>query len=189
MITYPEPIIVERDGTLLGESGGSAWFNEPQTHRYLLTRSWSAAPLMTWLLLNPSTADAFADDPTIRRCAGFAKREGCGGIQVLNLYGLRATDPHDLWDSAGAGVDPVGASNDVIIADRVRSGLVVAGWGNHGARRGRQVARQLTAAGVDLLCLGVTGSGQPIHPLARGRHRVPDTAPLLPWNPPREGAG
>ena len=53
MITYPEQIIVERDGTLLGETGNSAWFNPARTHRYLLTRSWSPAPLMTWLLLNP----------------------------------------------------------------------------------------------------------------------------------------
>lgn len=185
---YPEVITIETGDALFG-LGASAWFNETRTHRYLLTRSWSASHVMTWIMLNPSTADAFTDDPTIRRCAGFAKREGCGGIQVLNLYGLRATDPHDLWDSAGAGVDPVGASNDVIIADRVRSGLVVAGWGNHGVRRGRAVAQRLIAAEVDLLCLGVTGNGQPIHPLARGRHRVPDTAPLLPWTPPREGAG
>lgn len=187
MITYPEPIIVERDGTLLGETGSSAWFNEARTHRYLLTRSWSAAPLMTWLLLNPSKAGAFISDPTVGRCVGFAKRDGCGGIQILNLYGFRATDPRDLWDSP----DPVGASNDAIIADRVRGGLVVAGWGNHGmiSGRGLEVALLLTAAGVDLLCLGVTGSGQPLHPLARGRHRVPDTAPLLPWTPPGGGAG
>ena len=185
---YPELIIVDTGGALFG-LGASAWFNEAGTHRYLLTRSWSDAPLMTWIMLNPSTADASADDPTIRRCTRFAEREGCGGIQVLNLYGLRATDPHDLWDSAGAGVDPVGASNDAIIADRVRSGPVVAGWGNHGAAGdGHAVAQRLIAAGVDLLCLGVTGSGQPLHPLARGRHRVPDTAPLLPWTP-GEGAG
>jgi hypothetical protein len=186
IVTYPELILVDTGGALFGLDG-SAWFNETRTHRYLLTRTWGEGPLMTWIMLNPSKAGAETGDPTMHRCVTFAKREGCGGIQILNLYGIQSPSPQAIRDSP----DPVGASNDMIIDDRARGGLVVAAWGNHGAAggRGRIVAERLTAAGVDLLCLGVTGSGQPLHPLARGRHRVPDSAPLLPWNPPQEGAG
>jgi hypothetical protein len=68
-------------------------------YRYLLWRTWNPkANTMVWLMLNPSTADAMNDDPTIRRCIGFAQREGCGSIQVLNLYALRATKPKHLFD-------------------------------------------------------------------------------------------
>jgi hypothetical protein len=59
------------------------------------------------LLLNPSTADATADDPTIRRCRGFARLWGCAGITVA-LYALRATDAAALWRHS----DPKGPEND-----------------------------------------------------------------------------
>jgi hypothetical protein len=62
---------------------------------------------MAWVMLNPSTADAEVDDPTIRRCMSFAKREGYDGIEVLNLYGLRATKPKHLLDHP----DPEGPQN------------------------------------------------------------------------------
>lgn len=49
--------------------------------RYSLTRSWAAegAPLlpMCFVMHNPSTADAAVDDPTIRKCIGFAQRANC----------------------------------------------------------------------------------------------------------------
>ena len=130
---------------------------------------------MTWIMLNPSTADAFADDPTIRRCASFARREGCGGIKVVNLFALRATDPRELRRHP----DPVGACNDRVIDAHAR-GLVVVAWGAGGALGGRDAdaARILEAAGVTPVCLGVTAGGQPRHPLyVRG-----DT-PLVPWRP------
>jgi hypothetical protein len=164
-------------------TGGSlAIFNADRTHRYLLVRRWGSGPLLTWIMLNPSTADAFTDDPTIRRCTGFARRDGYDGIQVLNLFALRATDPGGLRGHE----DPVGLYNDRFLAEYPRA-AVVAAWGTHGRFNDRDlaVAERMAEAGIALLCLGVTREGHPKHPLARGRERVPDDAPLVPWEPLR----
>lgn len=73
-------------------------------YRYELTRRWAPGPLVGWVMLNPSRADAHTDDPTVRRCVGFAHRWGYGGLIIRNLYALRATDPAALADH----LDPVG---------------------------------------------------------------------------------
>lgn len=65
-------------------------------YRYRLGRAWAGGPTCTFIMLNPSTADADQDDPTIRRCVGFAKALGCGALEVVNLYAYRATNPRDL---------------------------------------------------------------------------------------------
>ena len=97
-------------------------------YRYRLTRTWdAAAPALLFVMLNPSTADASEDDPTIRRCLGFARRERAGGLVVANLFAFRATDPKALEDAA----DPIGPDNARWIETCVRetSGPIVAAWG------------------------------------------------------------
>lgn len=185
-----EPLVTDwaADDLVTGRPTGWAVFNQARTHRYLLARYWdirNPAGALTWVMLNPSTADAFAGDPTIRRCMRFARREGYGGIRVLNLYGHRSPDPATLR----AATDPAGLSSDAALTQWAH-GTVVVAWGAHpfAADRAAQVAAQLTRSGARLLCLGTTRDGSPIHPLARGRSRVPDTAPLVPWAPPDVGA-
>jgi hypothetical protein len=158
---------------------GRAVFNEARTHRYLLERRWREGKPLTWVMLNPSTADAFADDPTIGRCIKFARRDGYAGIQVLNLFALRATDPRELQGHP----DPVGACNDRMLFEATRRTGVVVAWGAGGRLYGRggAVSGNLARAGIALSCLGVTKDGHPTHPLARGRSRVPDDAPFVPW--------
>ena len=118
-------------------------------------------------MLNPSTADAANDDPTIRRCIGFARQWGCGHLIVLNLFAYRATDPATL---KGA-VDPVGPENEKwfgqVLNRRERGGPVVYGWGVHGEYMGqdRVVRGWLEALGVRPLALGMTKDGHPRHPL------------------------
>lgn len=138
-------------------------------YRYLLLREWDAAkPLLPFVMLNPSTADAAQDDPTIRRCVGFAERLGYGGILVVNLFAFRATSPADMKTAP----DPVGPDNDSEILglfDYARAWRIpiVAAWGTHGAFRDRgDFVRMLAGrAGVNLYCLGRTAEGHPKHPL------------------------
>jgi hypothetical protein len=139
-------------------------------YRYTLTRIWdSALPMITFVLLNPSTADAVELDPTLRRCVGFAKREGNGGMVILNLYAFRTKDPKVLMAAA----NPVGPDNDRVLAEI--TGTVVAGWGTnaHPAR-----VAQALALLPRLHALGVTKDGHPRHPLY-----VPADAPLIEWMP------
>lgn len=159
---------------------GTAILSADRAYRYVLTRWWGTGSHMVWVMLNPSTADAFTEDPTIRRCRTYARREGCGGLTVVNLFALRSTDPKALR----AHPDPVGPGNDAAILRGLwhSPALVVCGWGNKGTLHGRgsAVARMLTGLGVPMYCLAVTGNGQPAHPLYQ-----PAAAPLLPWPSPR----
>jgi hypothetical protein len=85
---------VEQRQDLAGGLSAAVFDSTAREYRYLLTRIWDpAVKPVVFLMLNPSTADAFEDDPTSRRCTGFAKREGAGGLVVVNLFGLRSTDP------------------------------------------------------------------------------------------------
>lgn len=143
----------------------SATFSADRVFRYTLTRTWDAdGPVANFLMLNPSTADAFALDPTNRRCVGFAQRWGFGALVTTNIFAFRSTDPKVLRTAP----DPIGPANDEAIIDAARSAdLVVAAWGNHGVLldRGRQVTELLRSASVDLQILRMTGAGHPGHPL------------------------
>lgn len=139
-----------------------ARFSADYVYRYTLWRSWSGRG--RWLVvigLNPSTADAVKDDPTIRRCIGFAKRERLGGLFMLNLFALRATDPKVMLAHA----DPIGAENDQFIWEYAcnNHAVVVAAWGAHGNHRGRADAVRKMVPG--LKCFGLTRDGHPRHPL------------------------
>jgi hypothetical protein len=141
-------------------------------YRYSLTRG--GVERLLFVMLNPSTADASVDDATIRRCMGFAFREHYSGIEVMNLYAYRATDPRELR----ACLDPVGPDNDGHLIDTLsRHQLVVVAWGTH-AKRSRVEAIRflLEGSGVAVKCLGRTKDGHPKHPLyLRG------DAPLERW--------
>ena len=134
------------------------------TYRYRLDRylpePWQRPPLV-FVMLNPSTADATKDDPTIRRCMGFARRELAAGIVVVNLYALRSTDPAAIKTR----LEPVGYENDEWIARAAKEsgGELIAAWGaNAEPWRVKQV---MAMPGINWRCLGVTKNGSPRHPL------------------------
>lgn len=134
-------------------------------YRYRLSRCWGPGRRMVWVMLNPSTADAEVDDPTIRRCMGFAKREGYGAIDVINLYALRATKPIHLSHHP----DPEGPGNlhywDEVLDDR-NVGMVVAAWGAHFADPFLPISQAFVhAPTAGWQCLGHTKNDHPRHPL------------------------
>lgn len=164
---------------------GTLWSTPPDTirrgaicdglYRYTLWRSWDEQrPRVLFVLLNPSTANAEHDDPTLRRCLGFARREGCGSLEIVNLFAYRATQPALLKTTP----DPVGGENNHhIVAAAQQANIIVAGWGAHGTYldRDRTVLRLLSL--YPLFCLGQTQNGQPKHPL------YSPYRPLIPWSP------
>jgi hypothetical protein len=167
-------VIRDRGPELLAPA--EAVFDPSRTYRYHLTRTWNPDwPPATWIMLNPSTADAMADDATIRRCKSFARAWSAGGIAVVNLFAYRATRPAELRLVP----DPVGELNDAFILGACRApGVTVAAWGAGGSLGGRAgaVTRALAEAGARLQCLGVTRDGHPRHP-----PYVPGSTPLEPY--------
>jgi hypothetical protein len=153
------------------------------TYRYVLERNWGPGPAVCWIGLNPSTADAFTDDPTARRIRDFTKKfaPGAGGFILTNLYALRATDPRQLRTHN----DPGGPYNrthllSVVHAAHDARQLVIAAWGTQGGRDGHgdRVAAVLNMAGIKLHCLGTNKDGSPKHPLY-----VKGDTPLVPYTP------
>jgi hypothetical protein len=155
-------------------------FSPCRSYRYSLFRIWDEAEPRRLVVigLNPSTADETQDDPTIRRCVNFAKREQCGSLVMLNLFAYRATKPDAMMRRACPVSEPGrhfdGRSyNDVIILSECQRGpdvlpIVVAAWGANGhfQHRDQQVRSLLLGSGVTLYRFGAfTAGGQPRHPL------------------------
>lgn len=155
--------------------GSSAAISPCGTYRYRLERSWAASkPFAAFVMLNPSTADATDDDPTIRRCIGFARTWGHGGLVVVNLYAYRATNPAELRGVA----DPVGPDNDEHLRTAFAQaaqvgGPVVAAWGT---KAGPDRVRKVAAMAERFVALRVTKNGHPGHPLY-----VPAAATPVAW--------
>ncbi|HQT78612.1 MAG TPA: DUF1643 domain-containing protein [Rhodopila sp.] len=153
-------LLLRRDATLSGCG----------KYRYRLSRHWDdGRPEVTFIMLNPSTADALVDDATIRKCMGFARRWDFGGIYVGNLFGFRATKPADMLRAP----DPVGPDNrDHLewMCERAakNGGRVICAWGANGTymNQDETLLGWLDALVIAAECLRLTPkSGAPEHPL------------------------
>ena len=145
----------------MSEIVSGAEISECEKYRYALWRVWEEyATTVVFIGLNPSTADATLDDPTIRRCVGFAKKWGFGGIYMLNLFAYRATNPKELLSVD----DPVGPKNNDTLND-YHTGLTIACWGNHGTLKNRNTEVIKLLGANTIHCLGITKGGHPKHPL------------------------
>ena len=148
-----------------------AMFSDDRVYRYALWRSWDAkAPFVNFVLLNPSTADAEVDDPTVTRLMVRAKKAGFGGVVVTNVYGFRSTDPDVVKKQARAGVDVVGIKNDEAIVKFARkAGAVIIGWGKHcdevSPGRSAFVLGLLQSLGCKIFAVAWNDDGSPRHPL------------------------
>jgi hypothetical protein len=151
----------------------SAVFSSCGNYRYLLTRQ--VAPgdrIATFIMLNPSTAGAVRDDPTIRRCVGMVRRWGYSRLVVANLFAIRATDPADIRKAR----DPVGPDNREWVIKAVNRAVaspnpadrapVICAWGSHGSYMGQD---RMVLGWIANICaplaLGFTRNGHPKHPL------------------------
>jgi hypothetical protein len=125
---------------------------------------YQADDTVLFVMLNPSTADASQDDPTIRKCIGFAKGWGFGSLAVANLYAYRATQPHEL----GRADDPIGPENDDwIVTLANEADCIIAAWGASpyaAPERAREVV-EILDHDTGVHCLGLTKDGHPCHPL------------------------
>ncbi|NJP09496.1 MAG: DUF1643 domain-containing protein [Leptolyngbyaceae cyanobacterium RU_5_1] len=142
-------------------------------YRYSLWREWNPdAARLGFVMLNPNRADASVDDPTIRRCIGFARSWGYGSLEVVNLFAYRTAHPKMLCQV----VNPIGIENDDYLESLAhRVDRIILAWGNWGALQGRDRAvLSLLTNQESRLCLGMTKLGHPRHPLyLRG-----DTLPI-----------
>lgn len=153
---------------------GTAEISDDERYRYTLTRSWGTRPLgVLWIMLNPSTASAEDDDPTLRRVQSFTRAWSYDRLVVANLFALRATDPKALHCAA-----PIGDDNDARLEALMRdqaTDLVIAAWGTHGGLRFRDAAVIAMAGRCDrsLHALELTKNGKPKHPLYAKGDRKP----------------
>lgn len=157
------------------------------THRPLLWRSWdSKLPLLSWILLNPSTATEIDPDPTLTRCCEWSRRWGFGGLVLANAYDWRSTYPAVMLAEPrrSSAVNDATLALVLATAAKIESPLeaggvpvrVVGGWGsNVEADRERAIRRIAVTSGVAIHCLGTT-RGRPRHP-----GRLAYVTPLERW--------
>ncbi len=157
-----------------GDAASVAVYSDCEAYRYELTRVWDAAGQQAlFVMLNPSTATEYQNDPTVERCERRARALGFGAFRVTNIFAFRATDPKVMRAMA----DPIGPENNEAIADGAAwADRIICAWGSHGAHleRGAIVENLLRATAKPLWHLGLTQAGQPKHPLYIGYDRQPE---------------
>lgn len=155
--------------------------HDPKNWRWLGAKDGAEQPLgdpksCVFVMLNPSTADGERDDPTIRRCVGFAKRWNFERLEVVNLFAYRATKPKTIFDLLANGGDPIGWQNSEIVGEvATDAGLIVCAWGAHGDLGEQDEIMRGWLLPLPCFALGFTKDGHPRHPLY-----APADSPLVP---------
>lgn len=159
-----------------GGTSSVATYSPCERYRYELTRTWDLQNgRILFVMLNPSTATEFKNDPTVARCESRAKHLGFGSYRVCNIFALRSADPFELYQSD----NPIGEENDEAIKRGCDwADTIVCAWGNHGKflNRGKEVEHLMRMTGKQLTSLGITKIKYPKHPLY-----IPHLQPLILW--------
>jgi hypothetical protein len=145
------------------------------TYRYWLERTWDrTVPRFTYVLLNPSRAGAFEDDPTTRKLQNITAANGGGGYVLVNLFA--SVDTHQTGlHLAGAAGESAEENDHWVRAAVEGSPRIVVGWGagngdadHHGDRKRAIVRRADDVWPVlerhDLWCVAHNRCGSPRHP-------------------------
>ncbi|MEK9612796.1 MAG: DUF1643 domain-containing protein [Flavobacteriaceae bacterium] len=141
-----------------------AIFSDCKRYRYQLWRIWDQTqPKVLFIMLNPSKANAEIDDPTIRRCMGFAKSWGYGGLYVGNLFAYRSTDPKGLL--LAEDIRGTEGLNHWIQMSNLSENVVCA-WGNSSLiQKLKPRLELLKTLDKPLFCIQTSKDGTPKHPL------------------------
>ena len=126
--------------------------------RYRLWRIWEQEkPLLLYVLLNPSHADAQTDDRTVAKLIQFSKNWGYGGFYLGNIHSYITPDPKRLMHH----LIPNETLNISHLKEMARkSEKVVLGWGNAG-----KLPEWLKQMINQPYCFGTNQNGSPKHPL------------------------
>jgi hypothetical protein len=144
------------------------WIGDQFPDRYLM-----------FLGMNPSTAMAHIDDPTIIREWSFATREGFSAFAKCNVADYRLTDNGKFRDP-----DIVPSSDrnlEIILTTAAKAYKIIVCHGKLPkplSELGKIVISSLQSAGNPLYCLGTNNDGSPKHPLFVGGN-----VPLRPYVP------
>lgn len=179
-----EPVFPQLGLVTQGDERAFAVTSQDDQYRYLLGRTWSTTPWWVFGMLNPSTARHDSNDPTIRKCIGFAQRGGAGGILVVNLLAYSTPFPDELVKAYQAGLNVVGIHNSEVLVwalGHPRRDRIIAAWGSIPPRvldvaQGPVV--QFLESKPD--CLGTNNDGSPKHP-----SRIGYATPLVSYRPRR----
>ncbi len=152
----------------------TAILSEDGNYRYRLSREWgTGAGRVSWLMMNPSTADALVDDATIRKCIGFSQIWGFNALDVINLFALRSRDPKALLSKEDIyGPDFDKHYHDVLM----NSSLLILAWGCESTLKSLGISPKEHVSAVyhdihewypnlPVKCLGQSKTGNPYHPL------------------------
>lgn len=173
----------------------TAQFSPCRNYRFVLTRTWDERPVLVVCMFNPSDANEEIDDPTISLLCHIASFNGYGGIVVVNAIPLCSSKPAEAidmvqtWDKRRDwhARDRLHENLGVIVKQVETAGAVLLAWGALGDRCADwmdTVIEEIECSKPDttpMYCLAKTKAGHPMHPLARGKHKIPKTAPLVPW--------
>lgn len=141
---------------------GLAIFSLDKKYRYLLSRKWSNDGVCTFILLNPSTADAFKLDPTVTRAYKFAKRLGYGELVILNVFAIRGSNPKIILSDE----NPIGELNNKYIKNYIKkSDIIILGWGNYGKyyNRSEYILNLLKMHKNNVFVIDINKNGEPKH--------------------------
>ncbi len=176
----------------------SALLSSCKAFRYTLHRRWDDRPKLVVLMFNPSTADADVDDQTIQLVSHIASHNGFGGMVVVNLVPIRSPEPADAVEMVrvagglpGDLTHPLRTNLAHIQEQLAGAGALLAAWGNLAPPSMAGYIQQLFSeiggslqTTAPVYCLGTTKNGNPLHPMARGKLKIPKDAPFIPWTVP-----
>jgi len=174
----------------------AASISECGRFRWTLTRVWDDRPMLLVVMFNPSDADHAVNDPTVTLLMHIASHNGYGGITVVNLCPLRSSTTASVFRflkevngrrAVGEDQQAMRDNIDAVEAQIESCNAILTAWGSMGWRaenwysRVEESIRDAAAEGKPVFRLGVCQNGHPMHPLARGKHKIPKTAKLQPW--------